>query len=384
MVNTNFRLVQRKIKRHIPQLLGLVLLLIVGVCFFITLFTIVLRFEETAEQYFIDNSYADITFYGTFNEEDVKELSNLDGVLSAQGRTVRDFREGGRYAIFSTVRNECIYRAITLTDINIPYIYEGRMPTNETECILLRRNARALGFSIGDKLRLGGKLLTITGLAASPEYIYMVQNERTMMAQPDRFAVVFVTNDFFEDENSEVLQDEWQQSFNEIVVLTDRSISVSEASQVIGAFRTELQKDQINHYLYRNDLDEIRSFAYIFPLVFAVLIAVVIYVMLSRTIQKDRKQIGTMKALGLSDKKIIGIYLWQFCIAAFVGALLGCAAAVIVTDSIIGIFSSMFEVPTLKFVFYPNLWFFALFVSVLLCVVSGLISLFPILPLLPA
>ncbi|MCL2759772.1 MAG: ABC transporter permease [Treponema sp.] len=363
-----FKLVQRKIRSHVPQLLGLVLLLTVGVCFFITLFTIVLRFEETAEQYFVDNAYADITFYGAFNEESVRVLSELNGVLLAQGRTVRDFRE-------SISENECIIRAITLTDINVPYLYEGRMPTNEKECILLKRNAKALELATGDSLKLGDKSLVITGLAASPEYIYMVQNERTMMAQPDRFAVVFVTP---ANGNSDTI------IFNEIVVLTNNNFSASAASQAIGAFKTELQADQRNHYMYQNDLDEIRSFAYIFPLVFAVLIAVVIYVMLSRTIQKDRKQIGTMKALGVSDKKIIGIYLSQFCVAAIVGALLGCAAAVIITDTIIGIFSSMFEVPTLRFVIYPNLWLFAVLVSVLLCVISGVLSLLPILPLLPA
>ncbi|MCL2800272.1 MAG: ABC transporter permease, partial [Treponema sp.] len=271
--------------------------------------------------------------------------------------------------------NECIIRAITLTDINAPYIYEGRMPTNENECLLLRRNAKAFGISVGDSLHLGDKILVVTGLAASPEYIYMVQNERTMMAQPDRFAVVFVMP---ANGNNEAA------TFNEIVALTDNNFSASVASQAIGAFKTELQADQRNHYLYQNDLDEIRSFAYIFPFVFAVLIAVVIYVMLSRTIQKDRKQIGTMKALGVSDIKIIGIYLSQFCVAAIVGALLGCAAAVIITDTIIGIFSSMFEVPTLGFVVYPNLWLFAVLVSVLLCVISGVLSLLPILPLLPA
>jgi len=368
VTKSSIRLVQRKIRSHVPQLLGLVLLLTVGVCFFITLFTIVLRFEETAEQYFIDNKYANITFYGAFNEESVQVLSEQNGVLAAQGRTVRDFRE-------SISEHECIIRTITLTDINAPYLYEGRMPTNENECILLKRNAKALGLATGDNLKLGEKSLVITGLGASPEYIYMVQNERTMMAQPDRFAVVFVTP---ANGNREAT------TFNEIVALTDTNFSASAASQAIGAFKTELQADQRNHYMYQNDLDEIRSFAYIFPFVFAVLIAVVIYVMLSRTIQKDRKQIGTMKALGVSDKKIIGIYLSQFCVAAIVGALLGCATAVIITDTIIGIFSSMFEVPTLRFVIYPNLWLFAVLVSVLLCVISGVLSLLPILPLLPA
>ncbi|MCL2443597.1 MAG: FtsX-like permease family protein [Treponema sp.] len=385
---SGFRLVQRKIKTHIPQLLGLILLLTVGVCFFITLFTIVLRFEETAEQYFIDNAYADITFYGVFDEESVRTLIEFNGVLSAQGRTVRDYREtiSNRETTLNDITtniNECIIRAISLTDINIPYIYEGRFPENETECVLLKRNAKAIGLSIGDSIKLGGKSLVITGLAASPEYIYMVQNERTMMAQPNRFAVVYVTKDFFHEDSASP-QNELSQKYNEIVVLSDNNISIPAASQAIGAFRTELQKDQINHYLYRNDLEEIRSFAYIFPFVFAVLIAVVIYVMLSRTIQKDRKQIGIMKALGVPDKKIIGIYLSQFCIAAFAGALLGCGAAVIITDGIIGIFSSMFEVPALGFVFYPGLWLIAVLVSVSLCIVSGFLSLLPILPLLPA
>jgi putative ABC transport system permease protein len=91
-----------------------------------------------------------------------------------------------------------------------------------------------------------------------------------------------------------------------------------------------------------------------------------------------------MKALGVSDGRIIGRYLSQFCVTALIGALLGCVAAVFLCDLIIGVFSAMFVVPTLSFVFYPSLWAGAILVSVLLCALSGLIALFSILPLLPA
>jgi putative ABC transport system permease protein len=354
---TAFKLTLRKMRGHIPQLSGLVLLLVVGVCFFITLFTIAWRLEETAEQYFTDNAYADVTFYGAFNEESVRLFSETDGVRLAAGRNVRDFREDGR-----------IFRAVSLTDgINIPYIYDGRLPQNENECVLLKRNATAMGFGIGDSIILGENILTITGLAANPEYIYMVQNERTMMAQQHRFGVVYVTENFFGE------------GFNEIIALTD-----GEVSEPLGTFRTIRQSDQVNHILYRNDLDELSTFAYIFPLIFAALIAVVIYVMLSRTIQKDRKQIGVMKALGMCDKNIIGIYLSQFCVTAAVGALLGCFAAMLATNGIIAIMSSMFVVPALGFALYPLLWAGAIVVSVLLCAVSGLIALVRILPLMPS
>ena len=361
-MKTSLILILRKTRIHIPQLIGLMLLLVVGVCFFVTLFTIVIRYEETAEQYFIDYAYADVTFYGTFNDESVRVLSEQCGVISAQGRMVRDFREGER-----------IYRVISLTDgINALHIYEGRLPEKETEGIILRRNARALNMSIGDTLIIGYNQLTITGLASSPEYVYLVQNERTVMAQPDRFAVMYVTRGFF------------PYGYNEIVVLADDSFSVAQSSEKINAFRAVLRADQLNHYLYRSDLGEIRSFAYIFPFIFAVLIAVVIYVMLKRTIQKDRRQIGTMKALGVSDSRIIKIYLAQFCFAAFTGALIGCFSAMFVSDFIIYVFSAMFEVPTLSFVIYPGLWAASILVSVLLCAASGLIALSAILPLLPA
>jgi putative ABC transport system permease protein len=93
---------------------------------------------------------------------------------------------------------------------------------------------------------------------------------------------------------------------------------------------------------------------------------------------------GTMKALGAPSRKIIGIYLSQYCAAAFIGSLAGCVLAIFICDFIIEIFSSMFVVPSLAFAIYPPLWLAAILVSLLLCALSGLAALFSILPLLPA
>ena len=359
---TALRLTTRKIFSHIPQMICLVLLLTVGVCFFITLYTISLRYEETAEEYFSQNAYADVTFYGAFSEESAELLARQPGVRLARGRTVRDFREGER-----------VFRAVSLADgVNVPHLYEGRLPENGAECLLLRRSADAMGLSLGDTIALGGNTLAITGLAASPEYVYLVQNERTMMAQPGSFAVLYVPEGFF------------PAGYNELVALTGEGFSPDEAARALGAFQWLAQKDQINHTLYRNDLDEIASFAAIFPVIFALLIAAIVYVMLSRTIQKDRRQIGTMKALGMPDGKIIRVYLLQFCFAALLGALLGCLLAMLVSGGIIGIFSAMFEVPALSFALYPALWAGAAFTAIALCAVSALVALLSILPLLPA
>ena len=356
------RLIYKKIQVQLPQLSGLLLLIAIGTAFFVTLFSIALRYEEAAEQFFISQAYADVVFYGTFCEESVRILSELDGIVSAKGRVVRDFREGER-----------VIRVITLTEgINSPYIYTGRKPSDEMEALILRRNAYATGVSVGDRIFLGDREVIITGLAASPEYIYLVKNERITMAQPDIFGVAFVTSGFF------------QYEYNEIVALTGCGFCINKASDTVNAFRTITRETQINYIFFREELAILRTFAYIFPFVFALLIAVVIYVMLSRMIQKDKKQIGILKALGIPDNKIIFIYLSQFCFTALIGALIGCTASFFIGDVIIGIFTAIFEVPGLYFTIYLNLWIIAIITSVLLCALSGLIALASVLSLLPA
>jgi putative ABC transport system permease protein len=361
-MKTDYKLIIRKMRSHTAQLLGLVLLLVVGVAFFVTLFTIVWQFEKTAEEFIADFNYADVTLYGEFTQQDVNTLLQTSGVITAQGRNVRDFRE-----------DDIIIRAISLTDgINELYFYGGRLPENENECVILKRNADAMGYSVGDTITLGGNKLLITGLVASPEYIYMVQNERNMMANTSFFGVVYVVKEFFNE------------NYNEIAVLTGANVPVSKLSAAVNTFRAISQSDQINHYMYRNDLDELSTFAYIFPLVFAVLIAVVIYVMLTRAVQKDRRQIGVMKAMGQSDKKIISIYLSQFCITAIIGSLLGCFLAVLICDFVIAELSSMFLIPALSYAFEPILWLVSVLISVCLCAVSSIIALLRILPLMPS
>jgi len=361
-MKSSSRLIFRKMRNFIPQMLGIILLLTVGVVFFVTLFTIVTRYEETAERFIQENSYADVTFYGAFNYEDVRLLAELDSVLLAEGRVVRDFRN-----------DEQIIRAISLTEeINTLHLYDGRLPINEIEGVLLKQNAKAMNLTVGDAIVVGNRELQITGVAYSPEYIYLVQNERTPMAIAETFGIVFVIRDFFPGND------------NEIIVMTDEDFDVAEVGQMIDVAHSLQQHEQVSYQMYRDDLEQFTTFAYIFPSIFAILIVVVIYIVLSRTIQKERNQIGTMKALGATDLKIISIYLLPFCFIAFIGAMIGCLSAIFLTNVFINIFSAMFVVPTLSFTFYPLVWLGTIVASIVLCALSSLIALVKILPLMPA
>ncbi len=363
MKKSIFRLTLKKIRGHLPQLLGMGLLVVIGVAFFVTLYTIFLSYEYNAEQLFTDQNYADVTFYGYFDESDVEKILALKEIKTAQGRRVQDFKDG-----------DITLRVISLTNgINTPYIYEGRLPQAPDECLLLKKYAQAKDIKQGDELIVNEKILRVTGIVASPEYVYLVQNERALMAQSDRFGVVFVSGGFFDA------------PYNEIVATGNiKNDSLKTVGNLVDAVKTVVKTDQTNYNLYREDLNQIRTFAYIFPLIFALLIVLIIYVMLKRTIVKERHQIGVYKALGVEGSRIIFIYAAQAASISFVGAVIGCIVAMLLCDTIIGFFSVMFEVPGLAFEFYPLLWLGVILISATICMISALVSVWGVFKPLPA
>ncbi len=78
------------------------------------------------------------------------------------------------------------------------------------------------------------------------------------------------------------------------------------------------------------------------------------------------------------------IYIAQFALTALLGAVLGCVAAALLCDTIIGFFSVMFEVPGLAFVFYPALWITVMAVCAAVCAVSAIFGVRGVLKPMPA
>jgi len=358
-----FRLMFRKMSHNLPQLIGIGLLVMVGTAFFVTLYTIYLSYDDHANELFRNQGYADVSYYGSFDGDDVAAVTARPGIRKAQGRFVRDFRDG-----------DVTLRTVSLTDgINMPYLYEGVMPETSNECAVLNKHARARGIGVGDTMMVNGRNLRVTAIVASPEYVYLVQNVRALMAQPEHFGVVYVTEDFFDG------------AYNEIVALGD--IQKDEAEKLgesIGAIKTVMQDDQVNKVLFFEDLKQIRTFAYTFPLVFALLIVMIIYVVIKRTITMERRQIGVFMALGLSGGQLMLLYIGQISFMVLSGVILGCTATALLCDTIIEFFSAMFEVPGLTFEVYPALYGSVLLVYMTLSVLSVLISVRSMLKPMPA
>lgn len=74
---------------------------------------------------------------------------------------------------------------------------------------------------------------------------------------------------------------------------------------------------------FDNDTDIVTAVARAFPIFFVLIAALVCITTMTRMINDERTQIGTLKAMGWSSSRIMAKYLWYSVSAALIGCLLG-------------------------------------------------------------
>lgn len=97
---------------------------------------------------------------------------------------------------------------------------------------------------------------------------------------------------------------------------------------------------------YGQAADNMVRLAYIFPTFFFIVSTLVCLTTMTRMVEEERTQLGTLKALGYSDKMISGKYLLYSALASLIGVILGSIiGSVGVPLAICGAWGIMYEMP---------------------------------------
>ena len=100
----------------------------------------------------------------------------------------------------------------------------------------------------------------------------------------------------------------------------------------------------------KEDLKKIAIMGKIFPVMFFVIAALVTITTITRMIEEDRKNIGTLKALGYSKKTIISRYIIYSMLAGVLGTVLGTAiGSTLIVEILFISYSSLYDLPNLVF-----------------------------------
>ena len=122
--------------------------------------------------------------------------------------------------------------------------------------------------------------------------------------------------------------------------------------------------DNVSFSSFRGNVSKVEALSGVFPIFFFLVAALVVSTTMTRMVEEERLQIGTMKALGYSNHDIMRKYILYAMTAAVSGALVGLAVGFTVFPSVIWYaYEMMYYVPEFHAVWR---WNYAIFSSGLL------------------
>lgn len=143
---------------------------------------------------------------------------------------------------------------------------------------------------------------------------------------------------------------------------------LADAQEKLNDARTQISKiekptwyilDRNSNYGYAEyiqDADRIANIARVFPAVFFVVAALISLTSMSRMIEEQRVQIGTLKALGYNKLEISMKYIIYALLATLIGGLVGmCIGFRLLPDLVASMYEMMYTLPKPEFPFRINI-----------------------------
>ena len=341
---------------------AIILLLATGVGLFISMYS---AFQDlsASESYSYDQlKFADAQFSLANGSGDaVTAASQVTGVVAAEGRTVTDIAIKNPEA--PTVSLPA--RIITIPETGRPtvndlYVNDGSfVPDGASQSVMIDKGfADSYGLKPGDTvdLTLGGSTDTfeIAAAVTSPEYIWKAKSNQEPFVGKGDFAVIFAR----ESAVSDLLGDNG--TINEVVARFDSTAdpeatitSLSAALSDYGVTQVVPRDEQVSYLLLKLDLDGFAELAVMVPAMFLVITALIVYVLLNRTVQSQRLVVGLMRAVGFGRIQVIFHYLSFTVLLAAGGVTLGIAGGLLLGRYLVTIYAAGVGIPYTTTEFHP-------------------------------
>jgi putative ABC transport system permease protein len=362
----------RDLWRSKGQSAAVAAVILCGVASFITVLSAYRGLTRSRDRYYEAYRFAD--FWVPLERAPRRvaaEVAAVPGVLRAQCRIVQDVNldvPGNDEPCTGRVVSLPERRGRTLNDV---HLVSGRYFSGDVrnEVILSDRFAREHKLRIGDRvfatMNDRKQPLRIVGTALSPEFVYMVPNSRELLPRPNRFAILWLSEDFAE------MALGMQEACNEVVGRLDPGVHpdpVLDRLEALlkphGALAAVHRDDQPSHRILTDEINGQEVSAKITPTIFLGIAAMILMVLLDRLVHRERTAIGVLKAYGYSGVSIAAHYLKHALVLSLVGAALGYGTGQWLSVRMMALYREFFEFPMLRPRFHVDMLLGSIAISV--------------------
>ncbi|WP_372999567.1 ABC transporter permease [Marinobacter sp.] len=316
----------------------------------------------TRAQYYDQHQFADV--FAPVKRAPVhslQEIASLPGIARYEGRV-----EGAAKLQMPGFADPVSARLVSIPhegqpDINRLFIRQGRLPGvgRSHEVAVIGSFAEAHGLSLGDRFQaiINGRrqTLVLTGIVESPEFIYVIP-PGGMLPDYLRYGVLWMNREALESAM------DMRGAFNSLVVTLRPSYSVATVVDALdrilaryGATGAYAREDQFSHRFLSDELNQLKTMATVFPLIFMSVAMFLLNVVIGRLISTQRDIVAVLKAFGYSNRQIAWHYSKLVIVIAAIGLMIGLALGLWLGRALGELYMDFYRFPGLLFRIDP-LW----------------------------
>lgn len=272
-------------------------------------------YDESFEKYNIEDGNFEL-----LNEAD----DNLINTLEEQDLKIYD----NNYIEEDSVNDSVIRLFLNRKDVNKVCVMEGELPNSENEIALDRMYANNNDLSVGDTISVGDKKLKISGFVALSDYSALFSNNSDLMFDSIKFGVGIITKDCFESFDDASIHYSYSWKYNkspkddlDAKNKSDDFLEVLNKNTILINYIPQIDNQAIN--FTGNDIGGDKNIMLTLLYVLIVIIAFVLAVTTSNTINSEASVIGTLRASGYTKGELLGHYMILPLIVTVLGACIG-------------------------------------------------------------
>lgn len=280
--------------------------------------------ETNSESYFKETNLADVwVTTKSMNNDKVKEIEKIHGVEAVDLQAIANGNvlDGGKSADFQIISSKN-------NNVSILRVIDGeKYQSSQSGAWIDSFYADAMNLKVGDTINVKAinnvKNIKISGIVMDSEYIGYTGSGSATPTDHEAYGYLVVGDELFKSlVNSNI-------NYNQIKIKFQKNVNSKhirkEITNILGDNMISYTDRETNPNItyFTNKIQSIKQVSIFFSFIFLLLALLTIYSTISRLVDSQRIQIGTLTAIGFSKKQILLHYLSYGTLISLIGTVVG-------------------------------------------------------------
>ena len=384
----------RDIKNNLSQFITIFLMVMIGVMAYSGIEAYMDGMTETGNKFYTENNLQDLNVMGTnFSNDDLVTIKDIKHVKDAERKlSVTALTDNDKTLLLNFIESNNISKF---------YVFDGeKFDSNKSGVWLDYFYALENDIKVGDTILVKYEDLNLNeevlGLVNIPDHLYDVRDESELYPDRKEFGFAYLSiNEISEDYIKNKVMKELNITdidvfnrvmpnfnykdyliFNSVMVDVDNNdyrddVKNTIEDKVKNALAIINIEDTSSYVTYQGEIDEGKTYVGVFSGLFLFIAMLSVITTMTRVVKNQRIQIGTLKALGFSNRKVlfhyIGYGFWISIVASIVGLILG---YFFIGNVFINLEMEFFEIPNGHPVLNSNSYLVAILVVLVIAIIT--------------